>query len=59
MELKIAESPFFNALYAVALPKKAGATGGFVAGDKVEITVDAYPYTSLMNSLSVRRQVEY
>ncbi len=46
MELKIAESPFFNALYAVALPKKAGATGGFVAGDKVEITVDAYPYTS-------------
>lgn len=44
-EVKIVESPFFNSLYVVGLPKKAGA-GAFVVNDKVEVTVGAYPYSS-------------
>jgi hypothetical protein len=44
-ERAIVESPFFNTLYAVGLPK-ASEESTYLAGDKIIIGVDTYPYTS-------------
>lgn len=44
-EKRMAESPYFNTLYAIGLPTLQQTTPVFSPGDVVAATVGAYPYT--------------
>lgn len=44
-EIEIAESPYFNTLYAIGLPTKQLNPPAFSPGDVVVVSVGTYPYT--------------